>query len=452
MPEPQPPLREKKEPPAFYKDTFVNVTEASIGTKINDRFENNDALREQFTGWPNPDESQICLFSVPPAQDREKQHSETTVTRLNHWGMGRGLSILLLPLPGSHLAERLGKDSVKAKIGLIGIPDHGTGNFYTRLGLKGNGPTANEIKKTTDDPTGAGYRRKKNEAWGLLWEQTAIDIEQTTLEQLADLGFRVGRVLSTTTLDKTKLAQMVEPFYISAGLEAEYSIRDELKKLPRGVNPAIISRLGGGVRADVLSITDAKPQLIDEGIYCLASEINLLTERTERGEGKTFQEKFKLPDSYQINIETLKNFDFSPDERANYLYSYFRLICFLMWRNFHLQDEYNRAHGDPKHDGLGPIWLNYKPGDWDVGGYIFDVDVFVFKRDLSKKIGESKVRKTDAEGLAIGLGYIQNKINQELPQLPIQDVISRTYHDSLRVSQEEGFLEAQSQQNFYNSG
>lgn len=61
---------------------------------------------------------------------------------------------------------------------------------------------------------------------------------------------------------------------------------------------------------------------------------------------------------------------------------------------------------------VGPIWLNYKPGDWDVSGFMFDVDVFRLKMRLALKRGIKFVRDMDASSLNDGLSFIGRTLNK----------------------------------------
>jgi|GEM_PF-6339580 len=442
--EPHPCEDENPETVAFYRDHFVDTTAAFDGITINPLFLFNPDLQQQIPGWPNPNPSLFCLFSVPAGTTKQK-----TAIVSNHWGMGRGISALKLPLRGSRLAEAIKAEiHKKIKPGLIGIFDPITGFFYTNLGLKGNGPTANEIRRTEQ---GAKHRRESFESWGIVWESTSLEIEGPTLEQLAAIGFRVGRVIGTARLDEEKLIEIVDPHYQEAGLGDQYNIKFELEKVYPSRKPAIILRLGGGVRADVIGRAEASLGLLDDGMYGLSSEMDKMGEVEGEQGSKLFQDKYKFPNSYAQIIDKLSEYDYSQGQEAEYLYAYFWILSFLMWRNYHMQDEYNRLYADPEHQNLGPLWLNYKPGDWDVGGYVFDVDIFNFKRNLAKKIGEEKVRQVDASALKAGLQYIADKIKMALPNLPIDHIIEQTYQDSLAVSQKEGFLKPNSRQEFYSS-
>ncbi len=466
---------EKSETIAFYEDHFIDVGAAFDHITINSTFTFNPELRAQIPNWPNIDTSLFCKFSVPKKNESRrvilndhpiiqslrrlfggKLIPETavdlppTTPQQNHWGMGRGLSSLHLPLEGSSLATELRKDDTKSKPGLIGVYDSKFGFFYANLGLKGNGPTANEIRKTALNPElGAKKRIEYHEAWGILWEPTALEIEQPILESLADIGFRVGRVIATVALDKVMLAELVTPYYQEAGLDEQYDIRRELKKGDPSWKPAIIARLGGGERIDVLDRADSSLEILEKGMYCLSSEMFKMDEINDEKGSKLFQQKYKFPDSYLQYIDTISEYDYSQELRADYLYAYFWIISFLMWRNYHMQDEYNKKYPNPEHQNLGPLWLNYKPGDWDVGGFIFDVDVFEYKRDLAERIGEAKVRQSDADALRKGLQSIANKMLLSLPNLPIHDIIQKTFQDSLEISQREGFIINDAEQDFY---
>lgn len=476
---PHPWENERAETVAFYRDHFLDVSRAYTGITLNPFFESNTALLQQIPGWPNPNPNIFCLFSVPekiaePRQLELKRHPiveklrklfgariisrrtadiPPTIEASNHWGMGRGISALKLPLRESNLAKDLKAETQKkSKPGLIGVFDPITGFFYTNLGLKGNGATANEIRKTALDPElAAKKRREGDEAWGIVWEPTSLEIEEPTLEQLAVIGFRVGRVIGTATLDRKKLTAMIDPYYQEAELGEQYNIKSELDKGNPSWKPAIILRLGGGVRADVMDRAEASLGLLEDGMYGLSSEMAKMGEVEGEQGSKLFQDKYKFPTSYAQIIQKLSEYDYSQGQAAEYLYAYFWILSFLMWRNYHMQDEYNRLYADPEHNNLGPLWLNYKPGDWDVGGYIFDVDIFNFKRDVATEVGEEQVRQNDALSLRMGLGFIANKIKIALPNLPIDYVIEQTYQDSLAVSQKEGFLKPDSRQEFYSS-
>ena len=410
----------------FHQNNFVDITPAVTDQFVNPAFQHNPDLLGQVQDWPVLANSQFCLFSVPTTA------SSVDKTATVHHGMGRGLSSVPLPTPGSPMAQELARADTKSYPGQVGIFDKRTGFYYVTLGAKGNGPTANEMANLIHHVPDADYRRDKDEPWGVLREGTTRDIEYPTLDYLAQLGFRVGQVVGFVTINRQKLAKLVMPRYQQAGLSGIFNLTRELEKRGTKWSPAIAVRLGGGVKTDLMSLKDTPAALLSEGMYCFASEIASLDEQVEGRGVDMFMNKYKFPPEYREMITKISDYDYSQELDPEYSLAYFSILSFLVWRNFHMQDEYNHRC-EP--NGLGPLWLNYKPGDWDISGYFSDVDVFLIKRNVAETKGVEHVRYNDFVGVYEGLGYIAQKLENVNP-----DLITQIFEETRSISTSQGFL------------
>lgn len=404
--------------PSHFTDRFTDISSTIKKVNVHPSFANNLDLKREIKGWPAlTDTKDIALFSIPPPHPQDqsivtnKQTSD--VEKQVHIGMGRGLSRVDVVNP-----EKSPETNI-FKPGMVGVYDPDTGYYYSIVGAKGNGPTANEMLRVRQELGGSQKRREKKESWGILWEPTVNLIEQPFLDTLASIGFRVGRVPAYLTLDKKLLQDRIDPHYKTAGLDHVYDIRYELSKAKHSWDPVIMLRLAGGVRADVFANKDADPMLAYEGVYGLTSEID------KRGMDK-FLDYYRMPEEMKPTIEKLRGWDLGVPFTKEIVTSYLETLSFVTWRNYHMQDEYNKRFSLSKEKliqlfggnaqnytdtNIGPIWLNYKPGDWDVGGFFFDVDVFRGKAQLALEIGSENVRKIDRDGLTGGLSLIGNKLS-----------------------------------------
>lgn len=384
------------ERPVFHTDSFVDVSQSVTDTVINARFKDNPELIKLIPGWPNPDPKAFCLFAVPDS------YKGPTLKHNVHIGMGRGISAMDPVIPGSLLAEKLKKEGSQSVNSVrLGVFDEETGMFYTAIGTKGNGPTAEEMDRLEGLVGGAEHRLKdENKTWGLYLAETADTLEKPLLDLLGQIGFRVSQVPGHAQLDGDALAQQIDPIYKAAGLN--YSVANELAKAP-DFNPGIMLRLMAGVKADVLNHPDANPELVTTGLYSFAEEIK------NRGI-EDFLRFYGIKNTnLRPDVEIIKNYVYPEPLTDKTARAYLRLLSFLMQRNFYLQDEYNDLKKDPKREK--PLWLNFKPGDWDVGACLYDVDVFELKRDLARRITEEAVRKNDNEALGKGLQGIGQKLS-----------------------------------------
>lgn len=481
--------------PVFFRDHFINVAAACSHTSVFPNFADNADLAINIPNWPDPDPELFCLFSVPTNQqpsDNGRAHEKVKrhlaidhfVNRLikdlfigekvlqtlsspqvelpelsllsNHTGMGRGIGALPFPLAGSSEALALASQERIIKPGQLGFRDKKTGFFYTTLGMKGNGPTADQMMAVLEGGEVANYRLHKKDAWGILWDAAVREIEQPVLEKLASIGFRVGRVIFQFDLDRRKLITAVKPHF----QRSKYFIEYELVKGLSSWQPCIIGRLGGGVRLDVMAEETANIELLREGVHCLASEM-LVDDQAQPDAGKqAFIERYKIPASLFPFIDTLAAYDPEQELGLDILHAYFVILSFLTWRNYRMQDEYNAKYSLPIEElrkiaqdlnvtikdesdlegKLGPLMLNYKPGDLDISGYFFDVDVFIFKRNVAIEVGYTKIRESDAEAVREGLGYIGEKILKLFPGYHYGVVVENTKDKTARISQNEGFL------------
>lgn len=328
------------------------------------------------------------------------------------------------------------------------------GHCFSRITAKGNGPTANEQWFLHYASMLAQHRISDNtNPWGLCFEDTATQIEHPTLSQLAELGFRVGRVLGWIPLDPPALSNIIDPYYVNT----KYSVAAELAKAPKR-KPCILLRIGGGPRANVLLSQRLTAEILREPIRNLALEVQVGPRSTH-----LFIEKNRIPKELEWTVVALAQLpaeqSFESTALKDFLLAYLHLISFLCWRNFFLQQEYNsrfpldtkeiaafaRRHEMPLTEELlnaqvGPIWLNTKPGDWDTAGYQFDVDMFHIKLKDALEKGVDWNIANDRHTLHRGLMMIANKINQSFPELKTNDVPMYAYELAAKTSQSSGFL------------
>lgn len=445
---------ERVEVPPFHDNRFVDVSSAVKSAVTNRRFDENEDVGRFIPGWGDIQTERdlgltakfFCSFSVPPSSKEGGGGDNETVSRQVHTGMGRGISGVYVGTAGAGEGDR------PLRPGDLGIFDPRTGIFYIGIGEKGNGPTAEELMRVMGSFPGASYRIGKAESWGLLYMETALLIEQSVLDDLAGIGFRMGQVLSTFGMDRGLLVEKVAPFYEEAGLSNVYNLEKELAKAGE-FTPAIMVRLIGGVRADVLENPEASPDLISWGIYGFSSEI-------ERAGMDGFIEKYKIPEELRGSVEAIEDYNFSEEMNFELSKAYLEIAGFLMWRNYFMQDEYNakfplsdediskvlgrKIERSVSDDVIGPLWLNYKPGDWDVSALMYDVDVFKIKMRLAATRGVESVRVYDREGILSGLESLARALGERMSEEDAKQLLNcagDSAHLAYSVHSGKGFLD-----------
>lgn len=405
-------IGKRYELPPFLPNSFTDISHLITQVKVFPKFIYNRDLMEQIDGWPGKIITQpFCRFSIPYTSNNSDTGDETHTLYSDsriEVGMGRGIT---------QAYAFVRKNETRAKRlspGDLGIYDPNTGFFYTSIGSKGNGPTAIEMLRVKGEMPEA--EKRQNGAWGILWETLAEKKEQKRLDILAKIGFRVGQVPVIFNLDRDKLERYVGAIYQASGYDHIYNIKTELSGGSAEDHPCIMTRLACGVRADTLMYPKTDPLVLFDGIYGFASEIS------RRGM-ENFMTFYRIPPSLKGDIEELSRGNFSWPPTKETAKAYLKTISFTMWRNYYLQDEVNEKYKNnelfarmldisnfPNHNKVGPIWLNYKPGDWDVGGFMFDVDIIGGKGEDAARIGVNVMRNADSESLGYGLNFIGSKL------------------------------------------